>query len=70
MDGVVEVEGLIAELLAKLKALGDREGGGELGFLALLFTIDLSPLGLVTGSEQWPYTGSHVPDVTPLFGEA
>lgn len=66
MDGVVELEGLVAKLLTELKAFGDGEGGGELGFLALLFAIDLGPLGLVPGSKQWPCTGSHVANATPL----
>lgn len=50
VDGVVEIECLIAELLTKLQSLGDREGHGELRFLSLLFAIDLSPLGLIPRS--------------------
>jgi hypothetical protein len=68
MDGVVEVESLVTELLAELEALGDREGSGKLRFVALVFTIDLGPLDLVPWSEQWACTGSHVPDVTPHHG--
>jgi hypothetical protein len=70
VDGIIEVESVIAELLAKLKTLGDRERGGELRFLALLFAIYLRPLGLVPGSEQGPYTSSHGPNLTLLFEEA
>jgi len=39
VDGVIELECLIAELLAKLQSLGDREGLGELRFLSFLFAI-------------------------------
>jgi hypothetical protein len=67
MDGVVEVEGLVAKLLPELQALRDREGGSELRFLTLLFAIDLGPLGLVAGSEQWPCMSSQVPNGTPPF---
>lgn len=52
MDGVVELECLVAELLAELEALGDREGCGELRFLALLFLVDLRPLGLVAWGKK------------------
>jgi hypothetical protein len=51
-DGVEEIESLVAELLAELKALRNRQRGRELGFLARLFLVDLCPLGLVTGFEQ------------------
>jgi hypothetical protein len=47
MDGVVEIECLVAEPLAELQTLWDRESLSELGVLALLFAIDLGPLGLV-----------------------
>jgi hypothetical protein len=51
VDGVIEIECLIAELLAKLQPLGDREGQRELRLMALIFAVDLGPLGLVAGGE-------------------
>ena len=47
-----ERECLVAEALAELEALGDRERCGELGFLAFLFGVDLRPLGLVARREK------------------
>jgi hypothetical protein len=52
VDGVVEVEGLIAEPLAKLEALANRERPGKLDFLALLFPVDPLPFGLVTRGRE------------------
>ena len=45
---------LLGELLAELETLGDREPGGELGFLTILCLVDLRPLGLVAGSKKGP----------------
>jgi hypothetical protein len=47
LDSVVELERLIAKLLAKLKSLGHREYLGKFCFPMLLFLVDLRPLGLI-----------------------
>jgi chromosome segregation ATPase len=51
-DGVVEVERVIAETLAVLEALGEREPRSKPCFLFCLFAIDLRPLVLVAGGKK------------------
>src|SRR3978361_1201293 len=63
-------DGLLREPLALLQPLRRRQRHVRSAQLLGLFAIDLGPLGLVPGSKQWPCTGSHVLDVTPLFREA
>src|ERR1700761_5262897 len=50
--GHEEGDRLLGELLAEGDPLVHRERGRELRFLARLFLIDLSPLGLVTGGKK------------------
>src|ERR1700709_83361 len=59
-------DGLLGELLALLQPLRRRQRHVRSTQLLGLFAIDLGPLGLVPGSKQWPCTGSHVPNATPL----
>lgn len=44
---------LLGELLADLEPLGRRERHRAGTMMGGLFTVDLSPLGLMTGGEQW-----------------
>ena len=71
VDGVIEIECLIAELLTKLQSLGNGESQSELCFLSLLFAIELSPLGLVAWG--WSRTllrrGCHTAMVPPPDGD-
>jgi hypothetical protein len=61
---VEELECLVAESLAELQALRDRERGCELGILTRLFAVDLRPLGLVARGEKGSSRRRHGPHNT------
>jgi hypothetical protein len=69
VDRSDEREGLVAEALAELEALRDREGHSHLGFLALLFGVDFGPLGLVAGREKRLVADGHRLNRTPNAGD-